>query len=169
MTFPIIAPQLNDLASPTWAGEITDAVNDHEDRLDSLIDEGWTNYVATWTAGTGTPSLGNGTIAGRYRRIPGNDLVRFEFKLTIGSTTNVAGTVQWYLSIPVTASADAVTYGATGAIHILDNGTTTRSGIVSLDTTTRITFDTTGGFTATSPQTWATGDYFKGHVLYEAA
>jgi len=36
VTFPIIAPQLGDLADPAWADEITDAVNDHETRLADL-------------------------------------------------------------------------------------------------------------------------------------
>jgi hypothetical protein len=33
VTFPIIAPEFGDDTDPEWAGDITDAVNDHEDRV----------------------------------------------------------------------------------------------------------------------------------------
>jgi hypothetical protein len=36
MTFPIIAPEDGDLIDPAWAELITDAVNDHEDRVDTI-------------------------------------------------------------------------------------------------------------------------------------
>lgn len=33
MTFPIVAPEFGDDTDPEWAGDVTDAVNDHETRI----------------------------------------------------------------------------------------------------------------------------------------
>lgn len=159
MTMPVLSA--GDTPTAAELEQITD-------QIDSLTDPGWTSYTATWTASVGTPSLGNGSITGRYRRSANSDLVIFEAKLAIGSTTSVAGTSQWFLSLPVTPSANAVTF-TVGAVMILDTGTTTRIGVCRFSSSTQLTFETaSGGFTATSPQTWANGDYFTFTIMYEA-
>lgn len=62
----------------------------------------WTAYTPTWTA-TGTPpTLGNGTISGRYRR--SGRLIVFEAELVIGSTSS-GGTGSYTLVAPVAAAA----------------------------------------------------------------
>ncbi len=58
---------------------------------------GVTTYTPTWTAQTTNPSLGNGSINGRYYRI-GNVVTAF-INLTMGSTTTY-GSGTWWFSMP---------------------------------------------------------------------
>ena len=67
---------------------------------DSLVNvTGVTTYTPTWTAQTTNPSLGNGSINGRYYRI-GNVVTVF-INLTMGSTTTY-GSGEWWFSMPFT-------------------------------------------------------------------
>ena len=61
----------------------------HQDVQDEItaIRAAWTAYTPTWTAATTNPTLGNGSIVGRYRQI--GKTVTFSVALTIGSTTNI--------------------------------------------------------------------------------
>jgi hypothetical protein len=45
----------------------------------------WTAYTPTWTSDSGSPSIGNGTLVGRYKQL--GKTVFFNLKLTYGSTT----------------------------------------------------------------------------------
>ena len=60
----------------------------------------WTAYTPTWTSDSGTPSIGNGSITGRYKQI--GKTVFFNLKLTYGSTTT-GGSGAWMFGLPVTA------------------------------------------------------------------
>ncbi len=63
----------------------------------------WQDYTPAWTSSGTQPSLGNGTIVGRYLHI--GDMVMARFLLTIGSTsTNGSG--DYRISMPNTISAD---------------------------------------------------------------
>jgi len=69
---------------------------------EALATEGWTSFTPTWTS-TGTqPSLGNGTLTGRYQRI-GNTF-HFRIELVAGSTTTY-GTGTWTFSLPFTPTS----------------------------------------------------------------
>jgi hypothetical protein len=153
------------------AGKFADAADLERvyDQIQELTDPNWTAYTPVWTAAVGSPSLGNGVLSGRYRRSTDSDMVIYEGKLLVGSTTSVAGTTQWLFSVPLTPSADAVIF-TTGAVFILDTGTTTRIGVVRFNSSTHVTFETaSGGFTSASPQAWANGDYFTFTIMYEVA
>jgi hypothetical protein len=64
------------------------------------LEAAWTAYTPTWTAATTNPSIGNGTLAGRYRKV--GRTVQFTFELNFGSTTNV-GSGAYSFGLPVAA------------------------------------------------------------------
>jgi len=89
----------------------------------------YTAYTPTWTCSSGTqPSLGNGTLNGRYKQI--GKTVFVNIKLNFGSSTT-AGTPDggnWTFSLPVNAiAAEAIMLTAA----FLDNGVHWYSGIVT--------------------------------------
>jgi len=59
----------------------------------------WTAYTPTWAASAGTPSLGNGSLTGSYRRI--GKTVDFRMQFTAGSSTTfgTAG-AYWAFGLP---------------------------------------------------------------------
>lgn len=138
------------------------------DQIESLTAPGWTSYTPAWTSAGTQPALGNGTIAGRYRKVAEGDWVYAEFKLTMGSTTTF-GTSFYSFSLPLTASATGAA-NATGAALILDSGTQDRMATCKMETTTTVQVVTASGtITNTSPQTFATGDVIRWEILYEPA
>lgn len=68
-------------------------------------------YVPTLTADTGTPSLGNGTIAGTYTII--NGICTCQIKLTVGSTTTL-GTGALRFGLPFSTNAASLTTFGSG-------------------------------------------------------
>jgi hypothetical protein len=89
----------------------------------------YTAYTPTWTCSSGTqPTLGNGTINGRYKQI--GKTVFVNIKLNFGSSTT-AGSPDggnWTFSLPVNAiAAEAIMLTAA----FLDNGIHWYSGIVT--------------------------------------
>ena len=67
-----------------------------EGRLAAAADGAWTTYTPGWT-GTTNPSLGNGSLVGRYTRI-GRTIIG-GVVLTIGSTTT-GGSGSWSWDLP---------------------------------------------------------------------
>jgi hypothetical protein len=61
----------------------------------------WTAYPPTWTATTTNPTIGNGSIVGRYARL-GRNTVKGVIVLTVGSTTNM-GSGSYRFRLPVAA------------------------------------------------------------------
>jgi hypothetical protein len=49
---------------------------------------GWTTYTPDWYATSGSPTIGNGTLSGRWRRV--GDTAEVEIYLAIGSTTSIS-------------------------------------------------------------------------------
>lgn len=140
------------------------------DQIDSLTAPGWTTYTPTWTSTGSAPTLGNATIRGRYRRSVDMDLVIVEFAFIFGSTS-AAGTGAWRFSLPVTASAAALDYGA-GTGYILDSGTEEMPAASRVLTTTTVGVYSEGGSGAVGagvPITWATNDQVRFTVMYEPA
>lgn len=62
----------------------------------------WIPYTPQWTAASTAPSIGNGTLAGRYNRL-GPKTMAFRVSLQIGSTT-AQGTGAWSFGLPAQAS-----------------------------------------------------------------
>jgi hypothetical protein len=66
----------------------------------------WTTYAPSWTAASSNPSIGNGTITGRYKQI--GKTVFVSIKIVMGTSTTY-GSGNWRIALPVNAvNADAV-------------------------------------------------------------
>ena len=133
----------------------------------------WTAYTPTWTAATTNPSIGNGTLVGRYTQIGKTCIL--VIGLTMGSTTTY-GSGNWSFSLPKTAknTTGIVFYGVA---HIRNSGTANYERIAQISpviSTTVINLfnDPTQGsnssnISATVPFTWGDGDALGIEITYE--
>jgi hypothetical protein len=91
----------------------------------------WVGYTPVWDGSTTQPSIGNGILSGKWRRV--GDSMEVSIYLEIGSTTNV-GSGTWRLTLPTGYSADQdklasdpstskTTYGnsAVGIFSVIDS------------------------------------------------
>ena len=151
------------------------------DQIDELTAPGWTAYTPTWASSGTAPSLGNGTLTGRYRRAANSDEVEVEIKLQWGSTTT-SGTGFYNWTLPVTAAAAAVTAVETGSCQVTNSGDISQPGVAVLATTTLVigtmgpwpnaatTINNRGGqIAATSPFAFGNGDNITLRLTYQAA
>lgn len=90
-----------------------------ETDLTSIEDSSWIPYTVSWTSETGTPpSLGNGTIVGKYRKI--GKTVFVNIKWTAGSSTTYGDSgAAWLFSLPFNAKTPE---SIVLPVAILDNG-----------------------------------------------
>ena len=133
----------------------------------------WTAYTPTWTSDSGTPSIGNGSITGRYKQI--GKTVFFNLKLTYGSTTT-GGSGAWMFGLPVTAYNDNYQF----AVSILNNGAAWYGAIANGNYKGSTSYFTVihqndtqttvwGGVSSTAPFTFGTSDTLTVSGSYEAA
>lgn len=126
----------------------------------------WDDYTPEWTASTTNPTIGNGTLAGRY--IQAGDTVFVRAYLKVGSTsTNGSGA--YSLSMPVEAAA-TVPQALSG--WLVDASESDRYPVTVLLTGTFVRIlDSTASFgvSSTSPFTWAVNDEILIAGIYEAA
>ena len=140
------------------------------------IGETYTTYTPVWSS-TGTqPTIGNGSVTGRYVRI--NKLIQVQIRIVIGSTST-AGTGDYRLTFPVNAEfSGEFGWGAcagSGFIYDASAGTAydMQASYVNSATTFRglVYANSTQG-TITwgqgSPITPATADEFVFNFIYEA-
>jgi len=117
----------------------------------------WTTYTPTWTTDGTAPSLGNGTLAGRYKALDASTYL-FYIHFVAGSTTTF-GTGAWHFDLPATAVA-----GRTQTMYgrILDAGTDNKvcSAYILSGATLTTAIVPEGGniVTNTVPMTWANTD-----------
>lgn len=133
--------------------------------LDTLLGA-WTSYTPTWTASAGSPSIGNGTLAGRYLKI--GRTVHLALTLTGGSTTTygTAG-AYWIFSLPASHTA---AFTASGAVVAVDTGVLDYTGfckIVSGATTLELFKSTSGRWVNNSPWTFGNTDVLNASITYE--
>lgn len=181
-------------APRTWVvGEtVTAALMNQEirDQFNELF-AAWTDFTPTWGADSGTTTVGNGSLAGRY--LQAGRLVFFNIRFEWGSTTtqSVSGS-SWNFALPVTAFSDGVSTWHVVNCWIFDTSESARfhadAYINSLGTTiVAITANADGGFlddaempsqtaaggSTTSVQpgsnNWADGDRINIWGFYEAA
>lgn len=131
------------------------------------IGDAWTSYTPTWGSIGTAPTLGNGTIVGKYTQV--GKLIKGRIELTIGSTSTV-GTSVYTLTLPVDAAVSANV--AIGTALFFDTSApeyyqhiayraATGAGILALAATaTR--------WSATSPVVPATGDVIGVSFEYES-
>jgi hypothetical protein len=123
----------------------------------------------TWTPTINNVTVGNGTILARYQQI--GSVVYFSMKFTFGSTSAIAGSPNF--TIPI-AAASANSYTA----FILDTGVQSYVATAYLPVGSSLFLDlidttssraASAAFSATSPFTWGTGDFFLVSGSYEVA
>jgi hypothetical protein len=123
----------------------------------------------TWSPTINNLTIGNGTIAARYRQI--GNLVSFSIKVTFGSTTTIAGSPNIVMGV---ASNSPSVF----PVYILDAGTAAYAANAYFPTGTTMyldLIDTTSSralltaFSSTSPFTWGSGDFFSVSGSYEVA
>lgn len=73
-------------------------------RLNAELGLEWTDYTPTWVTSGTQPSIGNGTLKGRWTRVGG--LIHLRISMVAGTTTTF-GTNAWSFGLPVTAAADS--------------------------------------------------------------
>jgi len=88
-----------DVATAAAWNVITNDIIDHESRI-VTSESAWTTYTPTWTAASGTPSIGNGTLTGKYMKV--GKTVFFTMYFLYGSTSSATGLV-WQFTLPVAA------------------------------------------------------------------
>lgn len=143
--------------------------NDHPQYVRGVDLGVWTAYTPAWTAATTNPSIGDGSIIGRYTQI--GKTVVCNITLTIGSTTN-CGSGNWKIGLPKTSKNSNVAYN--GIWVALDSGANFYDGVTVLypDINFINTFIRTGNFSglsASSPHSWGQGDQLYLAITYEAA
>ena len=89
------------------------------DLLDRFRFAPWAKYTPTWTAATSNPSLGNGTIVGRFVLIGRTVLCRIH--LAAGSTTTF-GSGAFRFSLPITPATTGSNFPQIGPANVLDEG-----------------------------------------------
>jgi hypothetical protein len=121
----------------------------------------WTSYTPTWSGGS--PAIGNGTLAGKYRRV--GDSVEVEITLNSGTSTTWGDSTNWQFSIPTgltinTSKLDSTNgkFGSAGAI-VTGSGNTyhglcyyASSNTISIATSEAGTAQ--AGWDSTHPATW---------------
>lgn len=136
----------------------------------------WTTYTPAWTAISGTqPTLGNGTLLGRYQQL--GKTIHVFMQLILGSTSTL-GTAQWQLALPLPAVSGG---GLVQVLHgrFFDTSASapyTVVGHLTDGTTARLEIQGTNpnltSLVASGPQmpfTPATGDYVTVEGTYEGA
>ena len=132
----------------------------------------WTSYTPSWTATTTNPTVGNGTLIGRYQKI--GRTVIFHVNLICGSTTTY-GSGSYNFTLPPFAVANV---GASfiGTAHLLGNDRWMGQTVLSPSATAYAPFfplSTTntriGGQSPTQPETLASGAQVRMTGVYESA
>lgn len=140
------------------------------DTVDNAHYSEWQSFTPSWTSQSNPqPSLGDGTLVGRYRKIGKSVLIWIE--LSAGSTTTF-GTGQWRFSVPVTGANYAfmgtgLAYDYSGnAIYVLSSQymLTANNFVVAFPNQGTAN----GGVKSDAPFAWASSDSFRLQLEYEA-
>ncbi|MEU0831304.1 hypothetical protein [Streptomyces sp. NPDC005969] len=131
----------------------------------------WTTYTPTWTAATTNPSIGNGTLTGRYMKV--GRTVTVSLLLIPGSTTTLGSGV-YLFGLPFPAAADVVSClgparisgTATWLGHILVGASGSSANLTFSNTAT----DTRGANMSESrPEVLAATNQVRATITYQTA
>lgn len=135
----------------------------------------WTNYTPVWIADTGTTTIGNGSISGKWTQV--GKLGIYQIKFTYGSTTtqSISG-ANWNFTLPGNASNTVVVMQPCFGWG-LDSSTNTRyimfgysDSSATPAAATALTVSGASGFADDStPFVWASGDRLNITGYYEIA
>lgn len=122
-------------------------------------------YTPSWTSSGTAPSIGNGTLSGRYVLI-GSQLLWLAIHFVYGSTSS-AGTGNYSLSLPSAYKTLSTGKPQTAAARFLDSGTAHYAASATIDendtTLSVVVADSSGVrlWAAGVPVTLATGDQLE--------
>lgn len=134
-------------------------------------DAPWTSYAPTWGAGGTNPTLGNGTLTGRYALI--GKTCHIAIRLVPGSTTTFgAGT--YTFTAPFTAADDIVEYvgGArlsAGSTYIGQSVLGTNTNAINATFPTAATPASATNISPVTPVTLAAGHILRITLTYQTA
>lgn len=129
----------------------------------------WATYTPVWASDGTDPTIGNGTLQGRYRQI--GSLVHAWIWLKIGSTSTL-GTGSYTFTLPPIAARTTTSSlaFAVGSAVLRDNSADNHQDAgcyVNSSSTLRIIKDDV--VDPTNPWTWATNDEILAQIVYETA
>lgn len=144
--------------------QCTGAVVDDSGNGTNKVDIGLTTYTPTWTTSGTAPSLGDGSVIGRYSR-QGN-IVKATIEFVAGSTTTF-GTGEFRFSLPFTSAA---TVQQIGSARMLDSGNVYLVAVSVVQASRGYVIvhghSTAGPVTSTSPFAWTTNDSLTLEITY---
>ncbi|MET9517044.1 hypothetical protein [Streptomyces sp. NPDC002994] len=163
----------------TWVvGEtVSAAIMNQEirDQFNSMF-AAWTSFTPTWTGATTNPSLGNGTLVGRYMKI--GRTCKVSMILTIGSTSTF-GSGNLRLSLPFTGASVTggpgvlnFTYSRAPSPNFVMGAAPLPSGATHTNTVWLANPGTIGDWNAwadASPWAGAAGDVLQAYGEYQTA
>jgi hypothetical protein len=132
-----------------------------------LTGPSWVSYTPEFTSTGVTPSVGDGSVTGRWLKI-GRLTIAVEVSVAWGAGSN-QGTGRYFWSTPFGVAVGS-NQTATGACYMLDNGTANRAGIVNalsgLDQYF-VTNTPNGDVGANVPHAWASTDRLTFSIIHE--
>lgn len=141
------------VSTATFNGAAVPLFNSAPQKLVDYRDTAVSDYACVWGGSGGNPSIGNGSLVAKAKRIGNIDYVNII--MTAGSTTTF-GSGTWSFTAPRIATATA-----TGTLYALDAGTTQKIGVCKIEAGTNLIqmyTDGTTDFGPTYPFTWAEND-----------
>ena len=129
----------------------------------------WQSYTVNWTAETTNPTIGNGTLAGRYTQI-GKTIIG-TIALAMGSTTTY-GSGAWHFSLPKSVASGKISVGNWVAVDTGVPKYYTGNVLIYGGTTDIVQFVRDAGyqwFDPYVPHAWASGDTLNILFIYEVA
>ena len=151
---------------PTWVSGEDILGEDLQTMTDALtaLTAAWTTYPPVLTSTAGSPTVGNGSLTGKYRQL--GKTVDVRIYLLWGSTTTYGVGGNPSISLPV-APLD---YPQVAYAVLQDLGTNTFTAGGIFEATSKITpVCASGALTNAVPFTWANGDKLVIAATYEAA
>ena len=151
----------------SWPATSLDLANQLESRFaDKYTTQGaWTAYTPTWTAASGTNTVGNGTLAGAYIKI--GRLVTVRVDITFGSTTTSTGGF-WLVTIPFAAANAGETAVGTSMCYDASAGTRFFNPVCVYGGNNLLGFSGNNLVQTNFPTTWAVNDFYRLTATYEA-
>jgi len=139
--------------------------------VNQVLGSSWTAYTPVLTASTTSPT--GWTTTGRYYRV--GALIVCSGVLTAG-TSATSGSGDYRIWLPVAADTTVGANQIIGTVLMYDSsanlawtGTARVNGNADYPQVVFGAGSTFGGLAATSPWTWAAGDWISFHFTYEAA
>lgn len=148
-------------------GALADSVDVYATARVENLYAAWTSYTPTWSGGS--PTIGNGTLTGKYWQV--GKTVHYRIELTAGSTSTY-GSGTWNFALPATPAATVVAESIIGNGVVFDSSAPARLGVFvrfAGTTVTLVRSDTGAAVSNSAPYAWATGDRVSIAGTYEAA